>query len=266
MAIPRRRFTFSTGTSTHRSPRIEKTSSARSPRPQEIPEWCRNYQLRIEAAREQLKQIEEAGEPEEAELGLGEIEMRQADPVQQHLQGLTQQIVHIIEACNSEKEIMEEEFLSVHQEIQILEGRIRTERSLIDGEVSGVGGQLMVPQAILEELRNGINILQGQDNDIVKEASEVFGGISAEVQDLTKNTTTNHNSLLNHKSAIVKLQDDFKIWKNTQQSIKNRVEAIDKHVRRLPTREELDMHTKALNDTLANIQEVSSGLTTHMEQ
>jgi hypothetical protein len=135
MAIPRRRLTFSTGTSTHRSLRIEKTSSARSPRPQEIPEWCRNYQLRIEAAREQLKQIKEAGEPEQAELGLGEIEMRQADPVQQQLQGLTQQMVHIIEACNSEKEVLEEEFLSVHQEIQILEGRIRTERSMIDGVI-----------------------------------------------------------------------------------------------------------------------------------
>jgi hypothetical protein len=147
------------GTSTHRSLRIEKTSSARSPRPQEIPEWGRNYQLRIEAAREQLKQIKEAGQPEEAVIGLGEIEMRQADPVQQQLQGLTQQIVHIIEACNSEKEIMEEEFLPVHQDIQILEGRIRTERSLIHGEVSRVGGQLMMQQAMLEELRNGINIL-----------------------------------------------------------------------------------------------------------
>jgi hypothetical protein len=184
MAIHRRRLTFSTGTSTHRSLRVEKPSSAKSPRQQEIPEWCRNYQLRIEAAREQLKQIREAGEPEEAQLGLGEIEMSTGDPVKQQLQGLTQQMIHIIEACNSEKEIIEEDFLSVHQEIQILEGRIRTERSLIDGEVSGVGGQLLMHQVVLQELRNRINILQGQDNDIVKEATEAFEGISRQIEDL----------------------------------------------------------------------------------
>jgi Holliday junction resolvasome RuvABC endonuclease subunit len=94
--------------------------------------------MRIEAAREQLKQIKEAGEPEEAELGLGEVEMNQ-DPVKQQLEGLTQQMVHIIEACNSEKGIIEEEFLSVNQDLQILEGLIRTEKSLLDQEVSGVG-------------------------------------------------------------------------------------------------------------------------------
>jgi hypothetical protein len=117
MAIPRRRLTFATGTSTHRSLRVEKQGFAKFPRAQEIPEWCQNNLLRIEAAREQLKQIKEAGEPEEAQLGLGEVEMRLDDPVQQQLQGLTQQIVHIIVACNSEKEVIEEEFLSVHQEI-----------------------------------------------------------------------------------------------------------------------------------------------------
>jgi hypothetical protein len=42
----------------------------------------------IEAAQEQLKQINEAGEPEEAKIGLGEIEINQ-DPVRQQLQQLT---------------------------------------------------------------------------------------------------------------------------------------------------------------------------------
>jgi hypothetical protein len=195
--------------------------------------------MRIEAAREQLKQIEEAGEPEEAQLGLGEVEMRVDDPVQQQLQRLTQQMVHIIEACNSKKEVIEEEFLSVHQEIQILEGLIRTERSLIDGEVSGVGNQLMVQQVILDEVRNGINILQGQDNDIVREATEAFGGISVQLDDMVKQFTMNHNSLINHKSAIVKLQDQFKIWKTAQQSMENRVEAMDIDIETLLTKKEL---------------------------
>jgi len=99
---------------------------------------------------------------------------------------------------------------------------------LIDGEVPGVGGQLMIQQAILEELRNGINILQGQENDIVKEATEAFDGISLQIQDMVKKLTMNHNTLLNHKSAIVEIQDNSKIWKDAQQSMDNRVEPIDK--------------------------------------
>jgi len=185
MATPRRRVTVSTGTATLRSLRVEKPSSSKSPSSQEIPEWCQNYQRRIQAAKKQLKQIKEQGVPAEAQLGLAEVEMFQADPVQQQVQGLTQQMVHIIEACNSEKEVIDEEFLSVHQEIQILEGRIRTDRSLIEGEVSGVGEQMIMQQSILEELRNGINILQSQDNDIVREAAEAFEGIASQIQDLS---------------------------------------------------------------------------------
>jgi len=264
MALPRRRLTLSTEISTHRSHRIEKSSSARSPRPQEIPQWCREYQRRIEAAREQLKQIKEAGEPEEAELGLGEVEMNQ-DPVKQQLEGLTQQMVHIIEACNSEKGIIEEEFQSVNQDIQILEGRIRTEKSLLDSEVSGVGQQLITQQVILDEIRAGINILNGQDNDIVREAKEAFDGITLQIQDMVKQQTSHASTLMNHKRSLVKIMDDFKLWKNTQQSLEGKMDQLDKYVKTLATRKDMEDHAKAMDETLLKIQEVSTGLTTHME-
>jgi len=255
---------LSTEISTHRSHRIEKSNSARSPRAQEIPQWCRNYQLRIEAAREQLKPIKEAGEPEEAQLGLGEIEMNQ-DPVKQQLDGLTQQMVHIIEACNSEKGIIEEEFLSVNQDIQILEGRIRTEKSLLDQEVSGVGHQLMIQQTILDEIRGGINILNGQDNDIVREAKESFDGITLQIQDMVKQQTSYASTLMNHKRSLVKIIDDFKMWKNAHQSLENKVDQMDKYIKTLATKKDMESHTKAMDETLHKIQEVSTGLTTHME-
>jgi len=264
MAFPRRRLTLSTEISTHRSHRIEKSSSARSPRAQELPQWCRNYVSRIEAAREQLKQIKEAGETEEAPLGLGEIEMSQ-DPVKQQLEGLTQQMVHIIEACNSEKGIIEEEFLSVNQDLQILEGRIRTEKSLLDQEVSGVGHQLMIQQTILDEVRGGINILNGQDNDIVREAKEAFDGIMLQIQDMVKQQTSHASTLMNHKRSIVKIIDDLKIWKNSHQSLENKVDQMDKYIKTLATKRDMESHTKAMDETLQKIQEVSTGLTTHME-
>ena len=94
----------------------------------------------------------------------------------------------------------------------------------------------------------------------------MFDGITSQIQDPVKKTTTNHNSLLNHKTAIVQIQDEFKIWKNAQQSLENKVEGIDKHVRKLPTRNELEAHMNAMDSTLVKIQEVSTGLTTHMDQ
>jgi len=264
MAIPRRRLTWSTEISTHRSHRIEKSSSTKSPRSQEIPQWCRNYLSRIEAARDQLKQIKEAGEPEEAELGLGEVEMNQS-PVQQQLEGLTQQMVHIIVACNSEKGIIEEEFLSINQDLQILEGRVRTEKSLLDQEVSGVGHQLMIQQTILDEIRGGINILNRQDNDIVREAKEVFDGITLQIQDMVKQQTSHASTLMNHKRSLVKLIDDGKLWKNAQQSLENKVDQMDKYIKTLATKKDMENHSKAMDETLQKIQEVSTGLTMHME-
>jgi hypothetical protein len=220
--------------------------------------------MRIEAAREQLKQIKEAGEPEEAETGLGEIEMNQ-DPVTQQLEGLTQQMVHIMEACHSEKGIIEEEFLSVNQDLQILEGRIRTEKSLLDHEVAGVGYQLTIQQTILHEIRGGINILNGQDNDIVREAKEALDGITSQIHDMVRQQTSHATTLMNRKRSLVKILDNFKAWKNSQQSIENKVEQIDRYVKTLPMKKDLDNHAKAMDESLQKIQEISTGLTTHLE-
>jgi len=219
---------------------------------------------RIEAARDQLRQIKEAGEPEEAQLGLGDVEMNQ-DPVKQQLEGLTQQMVNIIEACNSEKGIIEEEFLSVNEDLQILEGRIRTEKSLLDQEVSGVGHQLMIQQTILDEIRGGINILNGQDNDIVREAKEAFDGITLQIQDMVKQQTSHASTLMNHKRSLVKLIDDGKLWRNSQQSLENKVDQMDKYIKTLATKKDMEDHSNAMDETLHKIQEVSTGLTMHME-
>jgi len=73
------------------------------------------------------------------------------------------------------------------------------------------------------------------------------------------------NTLLNHKKAHVTLQDDTKVWKNAHQSLENKFEGIDKYFKRLPTRVELDKHAKAMDEALHKIQEVSTGLTMHME-
>jgi len=104
------------------------------------------------------------------------------DLVQKQLSELAQQIVHVIEACNEEKDILEQDFDSVKNGILIMESRLQTEKTWIDSAVPGVGSMMNFQQAVLEELRAGIHILQGQDNQIVGEATEVFAGIRSELE------------------------------------------------------------------------------------
>jgi hypothetical protein len=93
--------------------------------------------------------------PEEAEEGQGELEMPDANSslVQRQLSELAQQVVHIVQACNEEKEILEDEFESVKANIEILEPRIYTDKQRVDMEVSGVGTQRKLQEAVLQEIR-----------------------------------------------------------------------------------------------------------------
>jgi hypothetical protein len=57
-------------------------------------------------------------------------------------------------------------------EAQIFESRLQTENIRINSKVQGVGSMMQFQQAILEELRSGIHILQGQDIQIVGEVTD----------------------------------------------------------------------------------------------
>jgi hypothetical protein len=80
--------------------------------------------------------------------------MSEANPdlVQKQLSELAQQIVHVIEACNEEKDILEEDFDSIRNGIMIMESQLQTEKTRIDSEVQGVGSMMNFQQAMLEEL------------------------------------------------------------------------------------------------------------------
>jgi hypothetical protein len=105
--------------------------------------------------------LKEQEEPEEALEGQGEVQMLEAnhDLVQKQLSELAQQIVHVIEACNEEKDILKEDFDSVKNGIMIMESRLETEKTSIDLEVQGVGSMMNFQQAVLAELRPSIHIL-----------------------------------------------------------------------------------------------------------
>jgi len=253
-------------TSQQKSSKVEKRSSDKSPAARAVREWCQRYQQRLEAAAEEIRLIKEHGEPEEAIEGLGEVEMVESDPVRTKLQELTQQMVHVVQACNEEKELIEDEFVAVRQDLELLETQILTDKAKLEGEVSGVGSQMLVQQVVINEVRQGIMILQKQDNVIVEEAAGIFAGIHQQIGHSIKKQTENGSTLLNHKSAIMKLQEETKTMKITIESMLGRIGELERYTKELPSKQDLKDHTKAMHETLAKIQEVSTGLTTHMEE
>jgi hypothetical protein len=177
MATPRRRLTYLSAASHERNTGVEKRRSDKSPAVRTVPEWCQKYQQRLEAAAEEIRLIRENGEPEETVEGLGEFEMAESNPVKAKVQEISLQMVHVVQACNEEKELIEDEFVAVRQDLEMLEMQIFTEKAKLEGEVSGVGSQMLVQQAVINEMRQGISILQKQDNIIIKEAAGIFSGI-----------------------------------------------------------------------------------------
>jgi hypothetical protein len=266
MATPRRRLTLLSTVSQQKSTWVEKRRSDKSPRARALPECCQKYQQRLEAAAEEIRLIKENGEPEEAIQGPGEVAMAKSDPVRTKLQELTQQMVHVVQACNDEKGLIEDEFVAVRQDLDLLKSQILTEKAKLEGEVSGVGSQMIIQQAVINEMRQGISILQKQDNIIIKEAADIFTGIRSHTGDSVKEQTESGSTLLNHRRSIMKIQDKVKTIKLHIDSMLGRIGGFERFTKELPTKEDLAKHTKAMDETLAKFQEVSTGLTVHLDE
>jgi hypothetical protein len=81
---------YLSGISIQTPSRVGRSSPDKSPAAQEIPVSCRKFPQKLEAAAAHVCQINEAREPEQAQLGQGEIEMAEQDPVESNLQELRQ--------------------------------------------------------------------------------------------------------------------------------------------------------------------------------
>lgn len=164
---------------------------------------------RLQAAAEEIRLIKENGEPDDTKLGLGEVEMQEQDQLQSNLQNLTQRMVHVVQACNEENGLLQDEFIAVPYHSEIWETQILTEHAMLDAEVSGVGGQMPIQQVVIKEMRQGITILQKQYYIRITEAREMLQGINKEIHNSQKNQVDKGSTLLNHQKSILKLQDDF---------------------------------------------------------
>jgi hypothetical protein len=152
-------------------------------------------------------------EPEEVESGQGEVEMTEwsTNLMQKQLSELAQQIVLVIQACNEEKDILEEDFASVRNGILNMKSALHTEKIRIDSEVQGVGSMMQFQQAVLEEVRSGIQIFQEQNSQIVGETTDLFAGILKELEAYSKKSMDNSQQVFAKKVSIQAVQKSIGI-------------------------------------------------------
>ena len=212
--------------------------------------------------------IKEQEEPQGALEGQGEIEMLEpnTDLVQEQLSELVQQIVHVITACNEEKDVIEEEFDSVKNGIVIMESRLQTEKIRIDAEISGVGTMARFQEAMLQELRSGIHVLQSQDNQIVQEATDLFGGMRNEIEAQSKMRTGNTLQLLAVRGSTQAVQKGLSLLTKRVDELAKVTAAITTSLKQIPTKLELRQHASAMEEHKVQMTEVNTGLTTAMEE
>jgi hypothetical protein len=117
--------------------------------------------------------------------------MRKQDPVLTKLQELAREMVHLVQACREEKGLTEDEFVAIRQDLQLLEVLICTLTARIEGDVSGVGGQMLIQHAMIKEMWQRITIWQKQDNTIIKEAGDMFLGIDNKIHHSQKKPSKN---------------------------------------------------------------------------
>jgi hypothetical protein len=212
--------------------------------------------------------LKEQEEPEKALEGQGEVEMTEAntDLVQKQLSELGQQIIHVIEACDEEKNLLEEDFDSVKNGIIIMESRLQTEKTRIDSKVLGVGSMMQFQQAMLEELRSGIHVLQEQDNQIVEEATDLFSGIKAELEAQSRKITDNGLQIFVQKVSIQAVQNSIAVLTRWMDKVNTVLATIVESLKTVQSKRELRQHQVAMDETLVQMAEVNTGLTTAMEQ
>jgi hypothetical protein len=120
-------------------------------------------------------------------------------------------------------------------------------------------------EAMLQELCSGIHILQGQDNDIVEEATDQFAGIQREKETIGKLISDNYPQIHAVKSSNQTIQNTVAGVTLRIDEFSNSMAGITTLLKSIPTKRQLSQHQDMMDDQLAQVEEIDTGLTTAIE-
>jgi hypothetical protein len=148
----------------------------------------------------------------------------------------------------------------------IMESRLQTKKTRIDSEVQGVGSMMNFQQALLGELRSSIHILQDQNNQIVEEATNLFTGIKKELEDQSKKIVDIGLQNFANKVAVQGIQKMVGILSKRIDEVTTVLAIVTDQIKNIPLKRELRQFQAAMDDSVNQLAEANTGLTTAMEQ
>jgi len=158
--------------------------------------------------------------------------------------------------------VPEDEFGSVGANIELLETRIHTDTNPVDADVAGVGTQLQLPEAVLQVLRSGVNILQGQDAQILQKPNDIFITHKNEMEVMSKRITDNASQILGIKGTNIGIQKSLMDMNSKIQKVNEVLDSIENSLKDVPSKQELREHATALDEKIVQMRKVNTGLTT----
>jgi len=124
---------------------------------------------------------------------------------------------------------------------------------------------MQLQEAVLQEIRSGVNILQAQDNQIVQEGNSIFEAHKNELEAISKWVTNCDGQMLSIKGTNVRIQRSLQDMNSKIVKVNEILDAIKNSLRGIPSKRELREHAAVMEDQLAQSRELNTGLTMAME-
>ena len=120
-------------------------------------------------------------------------------------------------------------------------------------------------EAMLQELRSGIHVLQSQDQ-IIQEATDLFGGMQKELEAQSKRISDNTLQLLAVETSTQTVQKGLSLLTKRVDEVVRTTAAITTSLKQIPTKIEFQRHASAMEEHKNQMNEVTTGLTTALEE
>jgi len=119
--------------------------------------------------------------------------------------------------------------------------------------------------AMLQELRSGIHVLQSQDNHTVSEATDLVNGMRQELAALRKRISDNTLQILAAKGSTQAVQKVVSVLSKWIDEVNKAMVEITTSLKNVPSKRELHLHVHTMEEALLQIAKMNMGLTTAME-
>jgi hypothetical protein len=116
---------------------------------------------------------------------------------------------------------------------------------------AGARSPMLMQEAVRQEIRSGVNILQAQDNQIVQEAYSIFKAQKNKLKAMSKRITNCDSQVLSIKATNIGVQRSLKDMNIKIVKVNKGLDSIKNSLKGIPSKRELTEHVAIMVDQLA---------------